>query len=92
VAVGLRVAAGRTRPFAGGIAVVEAPEVQAHAEHAESEHVEEDIWQHMPPSLQAELQDEDADAWRHVVGVLLLIISVGLALAMFTTWLTGRLS
>ena len=67
--------------------MVEAPEVQAHSEHAE-----EDIWQLMPPSLQAELQEEDADAWRHVVGVLLLIISIGLVLAVFTTWLTGRVS
>lgn len=70
--------------------MVEAPQMHAHTEA--DEHAEEDIWQHMPPSLQAELQEEDADAWRHVVGVLLLIISVGLALAVFTTWLTGRLS
>lgn len=68
--------------------MVEAHPVEAHP----ADEASDDIWQHMPPSLQAELQEEDADAWRHVVGVLLLIISIGLVLAVFTTWLTGLVS
>lgn len=58
--------------------------------HAET-HEEPDIWEHMPPSVQAELKAEDSDAWLHVVGVLLLIISVGLVLAVGTALLSGVL-
>jgi len=39
--------------------------------------------------MQAELKAEDADAWRQVVGVLLLIISIGLVLAVATALLSG---
>lgn len=60
----------------------------ADAEHAEA-HGEHDIWEHMTPELQKELKAEDSDAWKHVVGVLLLIISIGLVLAVFTAALSG---
>jgi hypothetical protein len=58
--------------------------------HAES-HEEPNIWEHMTPAVQAELKAEDADAWLHVVGVLLLIISVGLVLAVGTALLSSVL-
>jgi hypothetical protein len=46
----------------------------------------------MPPSMQAELKAEDSHAWKQVVGVLLLIISIGLVLAVGTALLSGVLS
>ena len=58
--------------------------------HADT-HEEPNIWEHMPPSVQAELKAEDSDAWMRVVGVLLLIISVGLVLAVGTALLSGVL-
>jgi hypothetical protein len=57
-------------------------------EHAET-HGEHDIWEHMTPEVQQELKAEDSDAWKHVVGVLLLIISIGLVLAVFTAAMSG---
>jgi hypothetical protein len=54
-------------------------------------HPQSDIWEHMPPAKQAELRAEDSDAWKHVVGVLLLIISIGLVLAIGTALLSGVL-
>lgn len=54
-------------------------------------HQETDIWQHMTPAIQAELKAEDSQAWNQVVGVLLLIISVGLVLAIGTALLSGVL-
>ena len=60
----------------------------AEVEHAEA-HGEHDIWEHMTPELQNELKAEDSDAWKHVVGVLLLIISIGLVLAVFTASMSG---
>jgi hypothetical protein len=59
---------------------------------AEPSHHEGDIWEHMTPAHQAELKAEDSDAWKHVVGVLLLIISIGLVLAVITALLSGILS
>jgi hypothetical protein len=56
----------------------------------EAAHGEHDIWVHMTPETRKELKAEDSDAWKHVVGLLLLIISVGLVLAVFTasmSWL-----
>ena len=61
--------------------VTDAPHAESHGEH--------DIWEHMTPAMRAELKAEDADAWRHVVGVLLLIISIGLVLAVTTALLSG---
>jgi len=46
----------------------------------------------MTPAIQAELKAEDSDAWTHVVGVLLLIISIGLVLAVGTALFSGVLS
>jgi len=64
--------------------VSEAPHGDSHGEH--------DIWQHMTPAMREEHLAEDAAAWRDVVGVLLLIISVGLVLAVSTALLSGVLS
>jgi hypothetical protein len=61
----------------------------ADANHAESH--EEDIWKHMTPAHQQELRAEDADTWKQVVGVLLLIISMGLVLAIGTALLSSVL-
>jgi hypothetical protein len=55
-------------------------------------HKEENIWEHMTPAHQEELKAEDADAWWRVVGVLLLIISIGLVLAVGTALLSGVIS
>ena len=60
------------------------------APHAESHH-EPDIWEHMTPAHQNELKAEDSVAWKQVVGVLLLIISIGLVLAIGTALLSGVL-
>ena len=62
----------------------------ADPHHAES-HGEHDVWKHMTPQMQADLHAEDSDAWRQVVGVLLLIISIGLVLAVGTALLSGVL-
>ena len=58
--------------------------------HSES-HAEPNIWEHMTPELQQELKAEDSQAWNQVVGVLLLIISVGLVLAIGTALFSGVL-
>jgi hypothetical protein len=62
----------------------------ADAPHSDSHH-EPDIWQHMTPAHQAELKAEDSQAWKEVVGVLLLIISIGLVLAVGTALLSSVL-
>jgi hypothetical protein len=62
----------------------------ANAPHPEPHH-EPDIWEHMTPAHQAELKAEDSEAWKQVVGVLLLIISIGLVLAVGTALLSGLL-
>jgi hypothetical protein len=56
--------------------VAESPHGDSHGEH--------DIWEHMTPQMRSDLKAEDADAWWRVVGVLLLIITIGLVLAVFT--------
>jgi hypothetical protein len=61
------------------------------AHHAES-HETNDIWQHMTPAHQQELKGEDSIAWWQVVGVLLLIISIGLVLAVGTALMSGVMS
>jgi len=63
--------------------VSEAPHSESHGEH--------DIWEHMTPAMREELKAEDSAAWRDVVGVLLLIISVGLVLAVSTALLSSVL-
>jgi len=65
------------------MAVADAPHGEPHGEH--------DIWEHMTPAMREEHLAEDAAAWRDVVGVLLLIISVGLVLAVATALLSGVL-
>ena len=62
----------------------------ADAPHPDTHH-EPDIWQHMTPAHQAELKAEDSIAWQQVVGVLLLIISIGLVLAIGTALLSAFL-
>jgi hypothetical protein len=62
----------------------------ADAPHSDPDH-QADIWKHMAPGHQAELKAEDADAWKQVVGLLLLIISIGLVLAVGTALLSGVL-
>ena len=57
-----------------------------------AEQTEANIWEHMTPAVQAELKAEDSTAWSHVVGVLLLIISIGLVLAVGTALFSGVLS
>ena len=64
--------------------------IVADTHHAEP-HDEPDIWEHMSPQMRADLHAEDSVAWRQVVGVLLLIISIGLVLAVGTALLSGVL-
>jgi hypothetical protein len=54
----------------------------------EAAHGKHDIWAHMTPEMRKELKAEDTDAWKHVVGVLIFIISIGLVLAVFTASLS----
>jgi hypothetical protein len=56
--------------------------------HSDTHH-EPDIWEHMTPEHQRELKSEDSIAWYQVVGVLLLIISIGLVLAIGTATFSG---
>jgi hypothetical protein len=74
------------------MAATETDHEHVHDEHAhaeqDTEHGEHDIWVHMTPEMRHELKAEDSDAWKHVVGVLLFIISVGLVLAIFTASLS----
>jgi hypothetical protein len=46
----------------------------------------------MPPAVQAELKADDSLAWNQVVGLLILIISIGLVLAVGTALFSGVLS
>jgi hypothetical protein len=62
------------------------------SETPHAENSEHDVWQHMTPEDRASLKAEDSDAWKNVVGVLLLIISIGLVLAVGTALLSGVLS
>jgi hypothetical protein len=61
------------------------------APHAES-HEEPNIWEHMTPAIQSELKADDSLAWNQVVGLLILIISIGLVLAVGTALFSGVLS
>lgn len=74
------------------MAATETDHEHVHNEHAhaeqDTEHGEHDIWVHMTPEMRHELKAEDSDAWKHVVGVLLFIISIGLVLAIFTASLS----
>lgn len=63
----------------------------ADAPHAES-HEEANIWEHMSPAIQSELKADDSLAWNQVVGLLILIISIGLVLAVGTALFSGVLS
>ena len=63
----------------------------ADAPHAES-HEEPNIWEHMTPAIQSELKADDSLAWNQVVGLLILIISIGLVLAVGTALFSGVLS
>ncbi|HMC10077.1 MAG TPA: hypothetical protein VKH44_02260, partial [Pirellulaceae bacterium] len=63
----------------------------ADASHAES-HEEPNIWEHMTPAIQSELKADDSLAWNQVVGLLILIISIGLVLAVGTALFSGVLS
>ena len=49
-----------------------------------------DAWG-MTAATREELRLEDKDAWKHVVGLLLTIVSVGIILAVITVWLSGLL-
>lgn len=60
----------------------------AATESHDAEHDEHDIWVHMTPDMRKELKAEDSDAWKHVVGVLIFIIAIGLLLAVFTASLS----
>ena len=64
-----------------------ASESEHGAEHGHEDGAH-DIWVHMTPEMRKDLKAEDSDAWKHVVGVLLFIISVGLVLAVFTASLS----
>jgi hypothetical protein len=51
-------------------------------------HDDVDAWG-MTAATRDELRQEDKDAWRHVVGLLLTIVSVGIVLAVLTVWLSS---
>ena len=47
-----------------------------------------DAWG-MTAATREELRLEDSDAWKHVVGLLLAIVSIGIVLAVLTVWLSS---
>lgn len=51
-------------------------------------HDDVDAWG-MTAATREELRLEDKDAWKHVVGLLLTIVSIGLVLAVLTVWLSS---
>jgi hypothetical protein len=53
-------------------------------------HDDVDAWG-MNAATREELRRDDKDAWKHVVGLLLTIVSIGLVLAVLTVWLNGIL-
>jgi len=59
----------------------------ADTPHSEP-HDDRDAWG-MTAATREELRVEDSDAWRHVVGLLLTIVSIGLVLAVLTVWLSS---
>lgn len=54
--------------------------------HATEEHTEHQYWDQKTSD---DLRLEDSEAWRNVVGVLLLIVTVGIVLALMTVWLSS---
>ena len=59
----------------------------ADAPHPEPQD-DRDAWG-MTAATREELKLEDSDAWKHVVGLLLTIVSIGLVLALLTVWLSS---
>jgi hypothetical protein len=59
----------------------------AEAPHAPPQS-DDDLWHTMNRATRDELQAEDSEAWKNVVGVLLFIVSVGLALAVLTLFIS----
>lgn len=51
-------------------------------------HDDVDTWG-MNAATRDELRRDDKEAWKHVVGLLLTIVSVGLVLALLTVWLSS---
>jgi hypothetical protein len=51
-------------------------------------HDDVDAWG-MNAATREELRRDDKEAWKHVVGLLLAIVSVGLVLALLTVWLSS---
>ena len=54
--------------------------------HATEESTEHQYWD---KKTSDDLLLEDSEAWRNVVGVLLLIVTVGIALAVLTVYLSA---
>lgn len=54
--------------------------------HATEEHSQHQYWDQKTSD---DLRVEDSEAWRGVVGVLLLIVTVGIALAVLTVFLSA---
>lgn len=54
--------------------------------HATEEHTDHQFWD---LETSNSLRLEDSEAWRNVVGVLLLIVTVGIVLALMTVWLSS---
>jgi hypothetical protein len=59
----------------------------ADAPHTEPQD-DVDAWG-MTATTRKELLLEDSEAWKHVVGLLLTIVSIGLVLAILTVWLSS---
>jgi hypothetical protein len=54
--------------------------------HPADDHSDQQFWDRQTSD---ELRLDDSEAWRNVVGLLLLIVSVGIALAVLTVFLSS---
>lgn len=61
----------------------------SHSHGEKHSHGGHDIWTHMTPEMRVELRQDDRTAWKHVVGLLLFIVSVGIVLAVLTVILSA---
>jgi hypothetical protein len=61
----------------------------SHPHDDHHKHAPHDIWVHMTPEVRTGLRHEDSSAWKHVVGLLIFIVSVGILLAILTVVVSG---
>ncbi len=51
---------------------------------------ENEAWDSFTPEVQSELLSDDADAWRAIVGILMLIVTFGVSFGALVVFLISR--